>query len=132
MRLHRPRLPARGEPVVVLIDVVFFLLVFFMLVARLDATAPFEVQPPVALSGADMPAGGATLAIALDGAFAVDGRPVEDSDWLTELQTAAEGEQLIRVNAHAEAELRHLLPVLAALERAALGEVVLVVTPEGG
>lgn len=132
MKLHRPRLPARGEPVVVLIDVVFFLLVFFMLVARLDATAPFEVRPPVAVSGADMPAGGATLAIAQDGALAVDGRPVARADWLADLRAAAEGERLIRVNAHAEAELRHLLSVLAALERAALGEVVLVVTPEGG
>jgi biopolymer transport protein ExbD len=137
MRLRRHAPPDRGEPVIVLVDVVFFLLVFFMLVARLDATAPFEVAPPVAQSGSDMPGGGTTLAVARDGALAVDGRPVAAEAWLEETRAAAndraaEGEMLIRVNAHAEAEMRHVLPLLSRLEAEGLGEVVLVVTPEGG
>jgi len=131
MGVRRPSLPPRGEPVIVLVDIVFFLLVFFMLIARFDATAPFEISPPVAVTGADMPGGGVTLAIARDGALAVDGAPSSDEGWLADLEAGLDGSEtrLIRVNAHAEADLRHLLPRLATLEAAGLGEVVLVVTP---
>ena len=57
MKLTRP--PARQAPetIIALIDVVFFLLVFFMLIGRMDATAPFDVTPPTATTGTDMPAG---------------------------------------------------------------------------
>ncbi len=131
MSVRRPSLPPRGEPVIVLVDIVFFLLVFFMLIARFDATAPFEISPPVATSGSDMPGGGVTLAISPDGALAVDGAPSSDEAWLAEIEAAlvSADAPLIRVNAHAEADLRFLLPRLAELEAAALGEVVLVVTP---
>lgn len=130
MKLRRPARARPAEPVVALIDVVFFLLVFFMLVARLDASAPFEVRPPQAQSGRDMPGGGVTLSVGRDGALAVNGRPVA-SDWLGAVDRAVQADAalLIRVNAHAEAPLRHVLPLIAALEDAALAEVVLVVTP---
>jgi len=132
--LRRPPAPARGEPVIVLVDVTFFLLVFFMLVARFDATAPFEMRPPAARSGSDMPAGGITLSVAANGALAVDGRPVAPAGWLEAVREAA-GAQTgqmtrVRINAHRDAQLRHVLPLLARLESAALGETVLVVTPE--
>ncbi|WP_245947589.1 ExbD/TolR family protein [Jannaschia seohaensis] len=113
-----------------LVDVVFFLLAFFMLVARLDATAPFEVLPPVAIGGADMPGGGVTLSVAADGTLALNGAPVPEP-WLPELRRRLDGgaEPLIRVNAHRDVALRHVLPLISALEDAALGEIVLVVTP---
>lgn len=133
MSLRPPPKPSTMEPVIVLVDVVFFLLVFFMLVSRMDATAPFEVMPPVAASGTDMPAGGVTVSVAEDGTLAVDGRPVAKADWLEEVRGAARGETpLIRVNAHAETDLRHVLPILAVLEQEALGRAVIVVTPDGG
>lgn len=128
--LERPPKPRMTEPVIVLVDVVFFLLVFFMLISRLDATAPFEVAPPIAVTGSDMPGGGVTVSIAVDGALAVDGVSVAEDDWLQKAQSiTADDRTLIRVNSHADAELRHVLPVLAALEKAGLGEVVVVVTP---
>ena len=133
MTLRPPPRPSPMEPVVVLVDVVFFLLVFFMLVSRMDATAPFEVMPPVAASGTDMPAGGVTISVAADGAVAVDGRAIGEATWLERVRQAAGGEAtLIRLNAHAETDLRHVLPILATLERERLGRVMIVVTPEGG
>ena len=45
MRLKARRGLTMPDPLVSLIDVVFFLLVFFMLVGRMDATAPFDVSP---------------------------------------------------------------------------------------
>lgn len=73
MKLTRHARDQQSETIIALIDVVFFLLVFFMLIGRMDATAPFNVTPPVAQSGRDMPAGGATVAVSESGVLALDG-----------------------------------------------------------
>lgn len=130
MRLQRKDHRPAPEPVIALVDVVFFLLVFFLLVARLDASAPFEVIPPVARSGQDMPGGGVTVSIARDGALAVNGNPAGE-EWFERVDDAArqDGAQLIRINAHRDVAVRHVLPLVSVLEGAGLGEVVIVVTP---
>ncbi|MCX7561216.1 biopolymer transporter ExbD [Sulfitobacter sp. F26204] len=131
MRLTRP--PARQAPetIIALIDVVFFLLVFFMLIGRMDATAPFEVTPPVAATGSDMPAGGITMSVSEDGDLAVDGIQT-DAPMVMILEKIAQApETLVRINAHHRAELRFILPMIAELEAAGAREVALVVTPAG-
>lgn len=131
MKLTRP--PARQAPetIIALIDVVFFLLVFFMLIGRMDATAPFDVSPPVAETGSDMPAGGITLSVSATGVMAVDGVP--NADPLPQLLSAlgSAPDTLVRVNAHRDTELRHVLPLIARLEAAGARDVALVVTPAG-
>lgn len=129
MRLTRPPPRQAPETIIALIDVVFFLLVFFMLIGRMDATAPFEVTPPTATTGADMPAGGITLSIGADGARAVDGKPTADAMALLLPRIADAPETLIRINAHQDAELRHILPMIAQLEAAGAQDVALIVTP---
>ncbi|MFK7837117.1 MAG: ExbD/TolR family protein [Sulfitobacter sp.] len=129
MKLRRP--PARQAPetIIALIDVVFFLLVFFMRIGRMDATAPFEVTPPTAMTGTDMPAGGITLSVSESGTMAVDGRATNTplQDILSQL--ANDPATLVRINAHHATELRHILPLIAELEAAGAREVALVVTP---
>ncbi len=131
MKLDRPVRRPHPETIVALIDVVFFLLVFFMLIGRMDATSPFEVLPPVAQTGADMPAGGVTLSVAADGRLALDG--VEfgraDLERAIRVRLAEDPSTLLRVNAHKDVELRHVLPLVAALEQMGARDVVLVVTP---
>jgi biopolymer transport protein ExbD len=131
MKLTRRRHDPQSETIIALIDVVFFLLVFFMLIGRMDATAPFDVAPPIAQSGRDMPAGGATVAVSEDGALALDGvemtrRELETA--LTEM-LANDGGLRVRVNAHRDAELRHVLPFVGWAEGIGVRDVVLVVTP---
>lgn len=132
MRLNRPAPRPQHETIVPLIDVVFFLLVFFMLVGRLDATSPFELAPPVAQTGMDMPGGGATLTVSPDGQLAVDGTAMPQPQALDLLATrlAAQPGLFIRVNAHRDAELRRVLPLLATLEAIGARDVALVVTPD--
>lgn len=133
MRLARPRRRFQRETTVALIDVVFFLLVFFMLIGRMDATAPFDVTPPDAVSGRDMPAGGATLSVAANGRLALDGRPVDRT-------AAAEGladrfarnpALRLRINAHRGSALRHVLPLVSEAEALGIRDIVLVVTRPG-
>jgi len=132
MKLNRPRRAAQSETIIALIDVVFFLLVFFMLIGRMDATAPFEVRPPMAQTGRDMPAGGITLAIAADGALALDGDEINKQDLAAALsvQLAQQPDLRLRINAHRTAELRHVLPYVTQAEELGIRDVVLVVTPE--
>lgn len=129
MRLTRPAQRQAPETIIALIDVVFFLLVFFMLIGRMDATAPFDVTPPFAATGTDMPAGGVTLSVSATGDTAVDGAPTDAPPDLLLQRIAQNPETLVRINAHHAAELRHILPVIAALEAAGAREVALVVTP---
>ena len=132
MKLNRPSPAPHSETIVALIDVVFFLLVFFMLIGRMDATAPFEVRPPEATSGRDMPAGGATLSVSAEGVLALDGGPVADADALESTlaeRLAADPGLRLRVNAHRDAPLRHVLPLVGAAEALGVRDVVLVVTP---
>lgn len=131
MRLTRPPVRQAPETIIALIDVVFFLLVFFMLIGRMDATAPFEVSPPIAATGSDMPAGGITLSVSAAGDMAVDGTPTTAPLDILLDQIAQAPETLVRINAHHAAELRHILPLIAALEAAGAQDVALVVTPAG-
>jgi len=134
MKLSRPVRRTPPETIVALIDVVFFLLVFFMLVGRMDASAPFDVLPPIAQQGADMPGGGITVSVAADGALALDGAILPRADVLAALsvRVAAAPETLVRLNADRAAPLRHVLPLAAEIEGLGAREVVLVLTPGGG
>lgn len=132
MKLTRPKRAGQGETIVALIDVVFFLLVFFMLIGRMDATAPFDVLPPVATTGTDLPAGGMTLSVAADGGLALDGQEIARSALPARLAAAATStpDLLLRINAHRDAELRHVLPLIGLAETAGAADTVLVVTPQ--
>ena len=68
---RRPERP-QHETIVTLIDIVFFLLVFFMLIGRMDATSPFELSPPISGGGEALPQGGMTVSLAQDGRIALD------------------------------------------------------------
>lgn len=131
MKLNRTARSPHSETIIALIDVVFFLLVFFMLIGRMDATAPFEVSPPTASSGTDMPAGGLTLAVGRDGALALDSIPIDLAALEPALIAALERDSdlRLRVNAHRDAELRHVLPLVGLAEASGVRDVVLVVTP---
>jgi biopolymer transport protein ExbD len=135
IRLRRPPHPAPRETIAPLIDVVFFLLVFALLSGRMDATAPFTVEPPVSDAKIPLPQGGATVSIAADGALALDGVQIGRADLVARLSEgdgAGRGAvPFVRINADAAAPLRLVLPLVAALEAGGVPRIALVVTPDG-
>lgn len=132
MRLSRPAKRTYPETIVALIDVVFFLLVFFMLIGRMDATSPFEVLPALARTGSDMPAGGATVSVGAAGALAIDGNEMAEAGLLARIQEriAETPDLLIRINAHKDTKMAVLLPLVGRIEALGATDVMLVVTPE--
>jgi biopolymer transport protein ExbD len=131
MKLTRPARNTQSETIIALIDVVFFLLVFFMLIGRMDATAPFDVDPPVAVSGQDMPAGGETLSVSRAGEVALNGVAIGTDAIAESLAAALSRDPMLRlrINAHRDADLRHVLPLIGLAETLGIRDVVLVVTP---
>lgn len=128
---RRPRrLPP--ETIIPLIDVVFFLLIFFMLIGRMDATAPFSVVPSFSTTGTEMPGGGATISIGEQGTLALNGAETEQQMLLNMLSTslADNPSLLVRINAHQDTNLAHVLPLMAEVETLGVLDLVLVVTPE--
>ena len=68
----------RGEErVLPLVNIVFLLLIFFMLAGRLTASDPFRVEPPRSLSGADAAARDLIVLVGAQGRLALDGEVME-------------------------------------------------------
>lgn len=132
MKLARREPRPAQETIVALIDVVFFLLVFFMLIGRMDATSPFQVDPAIAQTGADVPIGGTTVAIGNDGQLALDGTRYTRGDLLLRVGVilVQDFDHLVRINAHQDTELRYVLPLVAQIENTGARNIVFVVTPE--
>lgn len=132
MKLSRPAKRTYPETIVALIDVVFFLLVFFMLIGRMDATSPFEVLPALAQTGSDMPAGGATVSVGATGALAIDGNAMAQAGLLDRIKERLNEtpDLLIRINAHKDTKMAVLLPLVGRIEALGAKDVMLVVTPE--
>ena len=132
MKLRRPPPKTERESVVALIDVTFFLLVFFMMVGRLDATAPFTVLPPNGQTGTELPGGGITVSVGTDGALAVDGAPIaaEALTLAVKSSLATNPKALVRINADRATPLRIILGLVNKLEDAGAKDVAIIVSPE--
>jgi biopolymer transport protein ExbD len=132
MKLRRPHRMVERETVVALIDVTFFLLVFFMMVGRLDATAPFTVLPPRGMTGTDLPGGGITLSVGTDGALALDGSPLaaEALEGKIKERLAKTPATLVRINSDRSTPLRIILGLVNRLEDAGAKDVAIIVSPE--
>lgn len=131
MKLKRRAHRQQSETIIALIDVVFFLLVFFMLIGRMDANAPFEVLPAFSVTGSELPTGGATVAVSESGSLALNGSEISQSELLGELASAvAEDPALfVRMNAHKDAEMQDILPLVASIESLGIKDIALVVSP---
>lgn len=131
MKLKPRRKMEMPDPLVSLIDVVFFLLVFFMMVGRMDATAPFDVAPPISALGEDLPTGGLTVSVGEDGRMALDGVELDRDALVARLAGLHENQPdlLVRINAHGRLRLSSLLPLVSQIELAGIPDVVLIVTP---
>ncbi|WP_172327778.1 biopolymer transporter ExbD [Mangrovicoccus sp. HB161399] len=66
MRLATPPKRQPSESIIPMINVVFLLLIFFLMTAQIAPPAPFEVEPPKAASEAQ-PEGELTLLVDADG-----------------------------------------------------------------
>ena len=126
MRFAPPRRRRRSENIVPMINVVFLLLVFFLMTAEIAPPDPFEVIPPAAEAAQDAPRV-AVLLIGADGAMAL-GEARDEAVFDALARLAPSTPVMIRADGRLAARtLAALLPRLAAM---GLSELSLAVRPD--
>ena len=121
-----PRRP-RAESIVPMINVVFLLLIFFLMTSRLAQPDPFEVTPPEAALDRT-PEAEATLYVDKSGRLSFDGAEGEAA--LARLATLSGQDAVIQLRADAALEAAKAAALLADLASAGFARVELVVSPK--
>lgn len=125
MELPRRRTRTVRENVVPLINVVFLLLIFFLLAGTLDVPDLWEVDPPAAAEALPASRERARLLLTADGRIAFREHPVEGGERLAAAVAAylqEGGDPIVQVKADGRATAGDLLPVLETLRGAGVEE----------
>jgi len=115
------------ENVLPLINIVFLLLIFFMIAGALSSAAPFELRPPRAGEAPDVPAPtGADIALAHDNRIAFAGETVALEELPERVRRWAEdngGNTVLTLRADGRGDSERLLAVIDALREAGVEQV---------
>ncbi|EDZ44945.1 transport energizing protein, ExbD/TolR family [Rhodobacterales bacterium Y4I] len=121
-----PRRP-RSESIVPMINVVFLLLIFFLMTSRLAKPDPFEVTPPEAALDTEA-AAEAVLYVDAQGQMHFDGTGGEAA--IARLAAAGAGSSVVQLRADAGLEAAALARILRQLAAAGLSRAELTVRPQ--
>lgn len=128
-----PRRPKNDEErILPLINVVFLLLIFFMLAGRLAASDPFEITPPRSASEGNPNQQDMLVLIDAEGRLALDGEVVSESDLK---QTVADrldnnGRPSVRVKADGRADANGVVAIMETLREAGVTQLELLTVPD--
>lgn len=112
------------EQLIPLINIVFLLLVFFMVAGRIAPPQDLGVEPPASHSHAPLPREPLRLVLRHDGALSLAGRTVVVAELAGALRAVAGGAP-VALAADRDVRATTLAPVVAALRSAGLTEVTL-------
>lgn len=124
MELSEPAKRPRGESIVPMINVVFLLLIFFLMTSQLAPPEPFEVTPPEAETEAEAEAD-PVLFVSREGRIAFDGQ--EGAQAIATLAGQQPPGGVVQLRADSRLEASKLAAILRDLSGAGLSRVELVV-----
>ncbi len=137
MRFEPPRRANGDERILPLINVVFLLLIFFMLAGTLAALDPFEVSPPHSSSEGLDETREILVLVGADGRLALDGEPVIEQAFGAALTKRLEGLEeaeadavRVRLKADGHAEATRVVAVMEQLREVGVDRVILLTVPE--
>lgn len=121
------------ERILPLINVVFLLLIFFMLAGRLAASDPFKVSPPTSANEHPAQEPESTVLIAADQRLALDGElmSAEALEKAVAERIRSGGPTVVRVKADGQAEGRRVVDLMERLRRAGVVKLRLLTVPAG-
>jgi biopolymer transport protein ExbD len=130
------RRPRRGrapddERILPLVNIVFLLLIFFMVAGELTRADPFEIAPPRSASEAAVPEGPPLVVAGIEGRLALDGAQMARPALLAALPDRLGPEGRLRLKVDGRAEAADIVALLAALEAAGARDIRLLTVPEG-
>lgn len=105
-----------------LINVVFLLLIFFMLAGSLHTRAPFDLKPPDTANAADTELRAGVLAVSADGQLALGGEIVDKAELRRRL-AERDANQPLQIKADADLPADRLAELLALVREAGIAKV---------
>ncbi len=120
MKLARPSRRRPADSVTPLINVVFLLLIFFMLTGTISRPDLLDIQPPKASAGTDEAAAGVRIQLSAEGRMAIDKKrmTLDEVAAAVAQRRLAEPTVKIVIAADGKAEAGKVLNLLDALRRA--------------
>ncbi|SDF42544.1 outer membrane transport energization protein ExbD [Limimonas halophila] len=138
MKLRQPQRRERPENVTPLINVVFLLLIFFMMAGQLSRSDPFPLSPPSSASEREPAKDPATLYVAADGRISVGGQTVKLAG-LADAVAEARGAEArgadtgrLRLKADARADAARVVAVMDRLREAGVERIDMLTVRGGG
>lgn len=133
MRFAHSRRRNEDERILPLINVVFLLLIFFMLAGRFSASDPFEVEPPRSVSQGAATERDILVLVSADGRLALDGEIIESAALGAAVADRLSPDKTMRLwlKADGSAEATRVVEVMELL-RAAGAEQLRLLTVTGG
>ncbi|MEX2518728.1 MAG: biopolymer transporter ExbD [Paracoccaceae bacterium] len=125
MDFSPPSRRSPAEPFVPMINVVFLLLIFFLMTAQIASPEPFEVVPPTVGAGAE-PTGQVTLHASPEGELGFGDLRHEAA---IEAAIAEAAGAPLRIRADAKMEAASLAGILTRLSEAGIDRIEIVATP---
>jgi len=126
-----PRTQDLDETLIPLINVVFLMLIFFMLAGRITAPDALPVAPPESRSAGPGTAGETTLIIGVDGRMALDGKILDGGELPLSAEALAMDAPPLRIKADAGLPVAELQRVLRQLRQAGVARIELLTLPAG-
>ena len=133
MRFEPPRPRSDEERILPLVNVVFLLLIFFMIAGRLAATDPFQVSPPQSASEGQHEAQELLVLVGADGRLALDGEVMDESAFSSAIsdRLASNESTRVRLKADGQAQTTQIIAVMELLRDAGVERLKLLTVPEG-
>ena len=133
MRLARKRPRNEDDRILPLINVVFLLLIFFMLAGRLAASDPFQIDPPVSLSEGKVAVEDLLVQVGAEGRLALNGQEMsEDGLGQAVAERLAEGTPApVRLKADGTVDATRVVAIMEILKDAGVETVQLLTLPAG-
>lgn len=133
MTLVRQRPKNDDDRILPLINVVFLLLIFFMLAGRLAATDPFQIDPPVSASEGLVTVEDLLVQVGVDGRLALNGEEMgEDAMAAAIAERLSDGTPApVRLKADGTVEATRVVAIMELLRSAGVDSVQLLTLPAG-
>ena len=133
MRIQPPRTKHDEERILPLINVVFLLLIFFMLAGRLAASDPFGIAPPASSSGTPAQNQEIVVFAAQDGRIALDGEMIDEAELKSAVakRMAGAGVPELYLRADGRASATRVVAIMETLREAGVERLHLLTVPRG-
>ena len=132
MRLQRDRRKTDEQSILPLTNIVFLLLIFFMLAGRLSASDPFGVEPPRSASDAAPGVPQSIVWVGADGRLALDGTVMDDDAIGVALadRLSDDPEARIEIRADGRVEAVRIVTVIERLRDVGVEQLRLLTVPD--